>query len=177
MVVRVTRDLDVDAVAISLDEEYPGSASSGENLPVPPGGVANVSDIRPLPSWLAVFVAMLGLASLGHVLLTTIWRRRVELATLRSLGLTSRQTRLCIACQATTITLVGLAIGIPLGIAAGNAAWFVVADPIGVATDATRSLLALGAVTLTALVVAALVALGPGWRATRLRPAVALRVE
>lgn len=177
LVVRVTPGLDVDAVAISLDEEYPGSALSGENLPVPPGEVANLSNIRRLPRWLACFVAMLGLASLGHVLITTIWRRRAELATLRSLGLTSRQTVLCIVCQAMTIILVGLGIGIPLGIAAGNAAWFGVADPIGIATDATRSLLALGVVTLAALVVAALVALLPGWRATRLRPAEALRME
>ena len=39
---------------------------------------------------------------------------------------------------------------------------FVVANPIGVATDATRSLAALGAIALAALIVAALLALGPG---------------
>ena len=39
---------------------------------------------------------------------------------------------------------------------------FVVAYPIGVATDATRSLAALGAIALAALIVAALLALGPG---------------
>jgi hypothetical protein len=54
---------------------------------------------------------------------------------------------------------------------------FVVANPIGVATDATRSLAALGAVALAALIVAALLALGPGWSATRRRPADALKVE
>jgi hypothetical protein len=54
---------------------------------------------------------------------------------------------------------------------------FVVANPSGVATDATRSLAALGAVALAALIVAALLALGPGWSATRRRPADALKVE
>ena len=177
IVVRVATGLDVASVAASLNEEYPDSASSAENVPTPPGGVANLLGVRSLPRWLAVFVAVLGLASVGHVLLTTSWRRRAELATLRSLGLSRRQTGLCIVYQAVTITLVGLAFGIPLGIVAGNAAWFVVANPIGVATDATRSIAALGVVALPALVVAALLALGPGWSATRRRPADALRAE
>ena len=175
--VRVAPGLDVGDVAASLNEEYPGSASSGENLPTPPGEVANLSDIRALPRWLAAFVAVLGIASLGHVLLTTLWRRRAELATLRSLGFTPGQTRSCFVWQALTITLVGLVIGVPLGIAAGGAAWFVVADPIGVAADASQPLLALGTTALAAFVVAALVALVPGWRASRLRPAESLRAE
>jgi ABC-type antimicrobial peptide transport system permease subunit len=79
--------------------------------------------------------------------------------------------------QALTITLVGLVIGVPLGIAAGGAAWFVVADPIGVATDASQPLLALGTTGVAALVVGALVALWPGWRASRLPPAESLRAE
>ena len=54
---------------------------------------------------------------------------------------------------------------------------FVVANPIGVATDATRSLAASGVVAVAALIVAALLALGPGWSATRQRPADALKVE
>ena len=175
--VRVAPGVDVEDVAASLNEEFPDSASSGENLPRPPGEVANLSDIRSLPRWLAAFVAALGIASLGHVLLTTLWRRRAELATLRSLGFTPGQTRSCFVWQALTITLVGLVIGVPLGIAAGGAAWFVVADPIGVATDASQPLLALGTTGVAALVVGALVALWPGWRASRLPPAESLRAE
>jgi ABC-type lipoprotein release transport system permease subunit len=75
------------------------------------------------------------------------------------------------------ITSLGLMIGIPLGIIAGRTSWFVVVDPIGVATDTSRSFLALVAVGVAALLIAAVVALGPGWRAARLRPARALRVE
>ena len=146
LVVRAAPGQDVDELLTSFDEEYPGSASSGENLPARPGRVANLADIRALPSWLAVFVAALGVASLCNVLLTTLRRRRVQLATLRSLGLTSRQIVSTMVCQALTITLLGLTIGIPLGIIAGRTSWFVVVDPIGVATDPTRSVLALVAV-------------------------------
>ena len=76
-----------------------------------------------------------------------------------------------------TITLVGLVIGVPLGMAAGGAAWFAVAEPIGVATDASRPLMALAAASVAALVLASLVALAPGWRASRQRPAESLRAE
>jgi predicted lysophospholipase L1 biosynthesis ABC-type transport system permease subunit len=177
LVVRVPPGHDVEELARSLDEQYPGSASSGENLPVRPGEVATLADIHSLPGWLAAFVATLGVASLCNVLLTTVRRRRVQLATLRSLGLTSQQIVSCMVCQAATITALGLLIGLPLGILAGRTSWFVVANPIGVATDSSRSIVAVFAVALAALLCAALVALGPGWRATRLRPAQALRVE
>jgi ABC-type lipoprotein release transport system permease subunit len=126
---------------------------------------------------LAAFVALLGVASLGHVLLTTLWRRGGELATLRCLGFTRSQTIRCMIWQAMTIALVSVAIGVPLGLVAGRAAWFAVTDPIGVATDPSRPLVVILAAGLTALVVAALVALGPGWRAARLRPVEALRSE
>jgi putative ABC transport system permease protein len=175
--VRVAPGLDVDTVAASIDEEYPESASSGENLPLPPAEVANLSGIRSLPRWLAAFVAVLGVASLGHVLLTTLWRRRTELATLRSIGLTPRQTLSCVVWQALTISLFGVLIGVPLGMATGDAAWFAVADPIGIATDPNRPLAAFATVAVVALAVAALVAVTPGWRAARLRPAEALRRE
>jgi putative ABC transport system permease protein len=177
VVVRVAPGLDVDDVAAGLERDHPGSVTSGENVPTQPGEVAYLSGIRSLPRWLAAFVALLGIASLAHVLLTTRARRRAELATLRSMGLTPRQTVACIVWQAVTITLVGIAIGVPLGMIAGDTAWFAVADPIGVAADASKPVGAFCATALAALVVAGLVAIVPGWRASRPRPAESLRTE
>ena len=105
-------------MAATLDEDYPESVS-GESLPIPPAEVANLGSVRSLPRWLAAFVAVLGIASLIHVLVTTVWRRRGELATLRTLGITPRQVLGCIVWQATTITVVGLVVGIPLGLDRG----------------------------------------------------------
>jgi ABC-type lipoprotein release transport system permease subunit len=176
LVVRLAPGLDVDDVAAALDLEYTGSVS-GESLPARPGEVANLAGVRSLPLWLAAFVAVLGIASLGHVLLTTLWRRKRELATLRSVGLTPRQTLGCIMWQSATITVVGLVIGVPLGLVVGDAAWAAIADPIGVATDIDRPMLVYAATACVALAVAAVVALLPGWRAARLPLAGALRVE
>ena len=175
LVVRLAPGLDIDDVAASLDEEYADSVS-GESLPARPGEVANLAGVRSLPLWLAAFVAVLGIASLGHVLLTTLWRRKRELATLRSVGLTPRQTLACIMWQAATITVVGLVIGVPLGLVAGDAAWSAIADPIGVATDIDRPVLVYAATACVALAVAAVVALLPGWNG-RLPLAGTLRVE
>lgn len=177
LVVRVAPGLDLEAVGRSLDEQYPGAVSSGENLPSPPAEIANLTNIRAMPAWLAAFVVLLGVMSLLHVLLVTVWRRRSELAVLRSIGLTPRQTATCVMWQALTITGIGLLVGVPLGLIIGNAAWFAVADPTGVATDAAPPFATIGVAALLALAVAVLLALGPGWSAARARPATSLRVE
>ena len=101
---------------------------SAESVPAPPGSVANLLGLRGLPWWLAAFAVALGLGSLAHVLATTLGRRRHELATLRSLGLTPRQMVGCIVWQAVTIAAAGLVIGVSLGLIAGRAAWWAVAD-------------------------------------------------
>ncbi len=175
LVVKVAPGLDVDDVGVSLDAEYPESVSD-ESVPAQPGPVANLSSVRSLPPWLAAFVALLGIASLGHVLLTTLWRRRLELGTLRSLGLTPRQAFLCVVWQALAVTLLGLVIGVPLGLALGRQAWFAVANPINVATDVAWPHALFGSAIVVALAVAALVAAVPGLSAARLRVAEALRV-
>lgn len=174
VVTRLAPGLDIDLVAAALDEEYPESVS-GESLQIRPAPVANLGSIRSVPQWLAVLVSLLGIASLVHVLVTTVWRRGGELATLRSLGMTPRQTQGCIVWQATTIAALGLVVGVPLGLIAGDAAWFAITDPIGVATDTDRPVLLYVATGCSALLVAGIAALAPGRRAGRLRPADGLR--
>ena len=126
----------------------------GESLPTRPGGVANLTGVRRLPVAIAAFVVLLGLASLAHALGTTVRRRRHDLATLRCLGLTARQTAACIVWQSVTIGLLALAIGTPLGMIAGRAAWWAATNPIGVSPDVSRpitGLLELCAATLVAV--------------------------
>jgi hypothetical protein len=177
LVVRAAPGIDIESLGRSLNDEYPGAVSSGENLPFPPTEVANLTNIRAMPAWLAGFVVLLGVASLLHVLLVTVWRRRSELAVLRSIGLTPRQTAACLIWQSLTITGLGLVVGVPLGLIIGNAAWFAVADPIGVATDSAPPLTTIAFAVVLSLVVAALLAVGPGWGAAHARPAPSLRGE
>src|SRR5262249_7534495 len=92
----------------------------------PPGpvpGVVHLSNVRSLPYLLAGFLVLLGIAAVGHALLTVSRRRVKELAVLRAVGLSPRQTAACVAWQAIIVALVALGIGIPLGVILGREVW------------------------------------------------------
>ena len=76
-----------------------------------------------LPLALGAFLALLAIGAVGHALSIAVRRRRHELAVLRALGLTRRQSRLVIATQASLLAVIGLAFGIPLGVALGRTLW------------------------------------------------------
>lgn len=113
----------------------------------------------------------------GHTLVTAVRRRRHELATLKMVGFVPRQVAATVAWLATSLVVVALAVGLPLGVAAGRWGWTVVADGIGTPAAPVTPVLAVAlAIPLTLLVTNALAAL-PARRAARTRPAVALRAE
>ena len=114
--------------------------------------------LRSFPRALSLVAAVLGLAALANMLVTTRQRRRRELATLRSLGFTPRETRGSIIWQSVFVTAVAGAIGIVVGVVGGAAVWFATTHGIGVATDAPRPVASIASWTLVGLVVA--VALG-----------------
>ena len=57
-----------------------------------PPAVDALGDLRSLPLTLAIFFALLAIATVAHALVTTVRRRRHELAVLRSIGFTRRDT-------------------------------------------------------------------------------------
>ena len=81
------------------------------------------------------------------------------------------------AWQASSLALVGLAVGIPLGIVLGRWAWALVARGVGVLDDPAVPLVALLVLPPAALLVANLTATAPAWRAASLSPAAVLRSE
>jgi FtsX-like permease family len=85
-----------------------------------PTAVVSLGKLRALPFALAVFFALLAIATVAHALVTTVRRRRHDLAVLRSIGFTRRDARVAIAWQATAIAIAGLVVGVPLGIVAGS---------------------------------------------------------
>ena len=75
-----------------------------------------------------VFLAVLAVGAVGHALSIAVRRRGHELAVLRALGLTRRQSRLVIGTQASLLAVIGLAFGIPLGLALGRTLWHAAAN-------------------------------------------------
>jgi ABC-type antimicrobial peptide transport system permease subunit len=142
-----------------------------------PIAVADLERIESLPLALGAFFALLACATVAHALVTTVRRRRQDLAVLRAVGFTRRQTRGAIAWQSTLLAVAGIVVGVPLGIAVGRIAWRWLADDFPIVYVPPAALLAVLGVAAIAIAVANLLAAGPAHAATRIRPAEALRVE
>jgi putative ABC transport system permease protein len=142
-----------------------------------PSDIRDYTGVRDTPLVLAVSLALLAVATLTHVLLTSVRRRRRDLAMLKTLGLLRPQVLSVVLWQASALTAMALLAGLPLGIVAGRWSWAIFAGSLGVATDPTVPAPALLAIIPAALILASLIAAGPGWRAAQTRPAAILRNE
>ena len=132
-----------------------------------PVEVARLRQISWFPAALAVLFGVLGLVAVGYTLVSTVRRRRSELMVLKALGFDRRQVRTTFTWQATTMALVGLLLGIPLGIVTGTVAWRLVADGLGVAPDTLVPTLGIAAIVPATLVLCGLAAYLPGRAAAR----------
>jgi ABC-type lipoprotein release transport system permease subunit len=151
-------------------------APDGGPAELPPE-LTNLHGVLPLPRFLAAFLALLALAALLHVLVTTTRLRAGDFAVLRALGFTRRSTRAVLNVQATTVFLVGLLLGAPLGVAVGRVGWSLIARRVPLSVVPPLALVATLALVPAALLVAQALALLPGRRVARLRTAEVLRAE
>src|SRR5256714_9912144 len=115
--------------------------------------------------------------TLAHTLISSIRRRRLDLAILKTLGFVRRQVSATVAWQATTLAVVALVVGVPLGVAAGRWAWGLFADQLGVVSQPAVGAVALALVIPATILVANLLAAAPGWVAAKTQPAIVLRTE
>lgn len=157
----------------SLQQEF------GESIVTPraPADVENLRRVQGLPALLAATVGLLALATLANTLVTCVRRRRRDLATFATLGFRPRQIASTVAWQATTIAVIALVVGIPLGIAAGRTVWALIMESIGTSVPAVTPWAALGLLALAVFLGANLIAALPARAAARTHPATTLRSE
>ncbi len=162
-------------------EALPASLYTGQNveaLPVQyPAEIENYRSIGVTPAFLAAGLAIGAVVALGLTLSASVRRRRRDLALLKTLGLTRRQLASCVAWQSTAAAAVGIAAGIPAGVALGRWLWILFAHQIYAVPQATVPALSLVYIGLGALVLANLVAAIPGRHASRTPVTLALRAE
>ena len=171
--VRFKPGVDRAATLRRLQHDFPGTVLRA----VRPADVENLRRVDHLPSLLAALFAAVALLTVGHMLMSSVRRRRHDVAILRTMGFVRRQVSAAVAWQATTVALVGLVVGLPLGLAAGRWAWGLVARQLGVLSQPVVPVLLVSVVVAGALVAANILASLPGLVAARTRPAEILRTE
>jgi FtsX-like permease family len=142
-----------------------------------PQDVVLLRNVRTLPKNLAIFLVLLGIAALGHALVTAVRRRRHDIAVLRALGFTPRQAALCIIAQASAIGVISLVIGVPIGILVGQLAWRWMADVTPLLYAPPIAVIAILIVIPSTVIAANILAAWPAQRASRIRPADVLRTD
>jgi hypothetical protein len=142
-----------------------------------PNGVTNFARIDGIPEVLALLLAVLGVAVLGQLMVVSGWRRRRDLATLKTLGLVRRQVKAIVAWQATIVTGLALLAGLPLGVAVGRWAWALFSSGLGIPPGALVPVQFVLLMIPAAMLAANAVAYWPARAAARLSPARALRAE
>ena len=147
------------------------------NRPVVPAALVNFGESANFPMLLGGIVALCGLATLGHLLVVSVARRRTENRLLAALGMVRRQLAAIVFWQASTVAVVAIALGIPLGIAAGQAIWRAFAISLGVVPVPVVAAWPIVALAAGGLLVANAFAAIPALTATRSRPRQLLRTE
>jgi hypothetical protein len=172
--------VDPDAAAGRLREvvgAFGGGGAAHLGPTLEPSAVGELREVRVLPVALGAFLVLLAVGAVGHALATAVRRRRHDVAVLRALGMTRRQSRGVVVTQASVLAVVGLLFGVPLGLALGRTLWRVVADYTPLEYVPPVALWALLLVAPLTLLLANLLAAWPGHQAARLRVGHVLRAE
>jgi hypothetical protein len=144
---------------------------------LPPAGVRMLDRLRGLPVLLGGLLAVLGVGAVGHALVSSVRRRRGELAILRALGLSGRQVRAVIVWQATTFAAVAVVVGVPLGTLAGLVAWRWIATSMPLIYVPPLAAFAIVLIVPITFIAVQAMAIWPARAAGRVQPARILRTE
>ena len=143
--------------------------------PVRPPEIVDISEMRQAPLVMAGILAVALVIGLAMAIGVSVRDRRHELAMLRALGFRGRDLGATVRWQAVASMFVGLLLGIPLGIVAGQLAWRRFALQLGLSGGTDIPWLELVVVAAGAVILALAAAALPGRAAGRIAPAEALR--
>jgi FtsX-like permease family len=146
-------------------------------LPITPTSLVNFGEAVNFPLIFGGILALSGAATLVHLLVVSVSRRRREMGLLKALGLVNRQIAASVAWQATALVSVGVVVGVPLGIVLGREVWSAFANNLGVVPVAVVEPWLLAAIVVGTLVVANLLAVAPALAARRSKPQQLLRAQ
>ena len=117
--------------------EYPSITSE----PLAPTSLVDFGEAVDFPLIFGAMLAVFGAATLAHLLVVDVSRRRREVGLLKVLvlGFANRQVVSTDSWQATTLALVGVVIGVPLGLIVGRTVWNAFANNLGAVPGGRRA--------------------------------------
>jgi hypothetical protein len=136
-------------------------------LPDTPISLINFGEAVNFPLILGFVLALFGAATLVHLLVVSVARRRREIGLLKALGFVKGQVGATVCWQASTVALVGIVVGVPLGVALGRAIWRAFANNLGAVPVSVVPVEVVVALGVGVLVVANLLAVAPAVVAAR----------
>ncbi|MFY9585899.1 MAG: FtsX-like permease family protein, partial [Actinomycetota bacterium] len=171
--VRFEPGTDRASALASLRRDFPGTVLTS----YPPSEVENLRRIDSLPFVLAGLLGVLAATTIAHALVTSVRRRRRDLAVLKTLGFIRGQVSATVAWQASTLAVVASIIGLAAGIAGGRWLWIVYATRLGVRPEPVIPAIILVAIIPGAVFLSNMIAALPARAAARTAPALILRTE
>jgi putative ABC transport system permease protein len=156
---------------------YLEADSSIATVPIIPTSLINFGEAVNFPLIFGAMLAVFGAATLAHLLVVSVSRRRREIGLLKVLGFVNHQVASAVAWQATTLALVGAVIGVPLGLVIGQDVWREFANNLGAVPISVVPIWLIGALVVGVVLVANLIAVAPALVATRSKPGYLLRTS
>ena len=144
-------------------------AQGSASRPTIPTSLLNFGEAVNFPLIVGCVLAVFGMATLLHLLVVSIVRRRQEMGLLKALGFVNLQVGTTVLWQATTVAMVGIVIGVPLGIVAGRVTWNEFATNLGTVPVTVVPGLTIVTLALGVLVVANALAVIPAVSTARRR--------
>ena len=145
--------------------------------PDTPADLVNFGELQDLPLFVGLALGGLALLTIAQLLVTSVRRRRRDLAVLRALGFTGRQVRATVSWMAVTVAVAALVAGIPLGIVGGRLAWLALCGQLGIQPAPVLAPVPLAVLAAAGILLSVAFAAIPGTAASRARPATDLRTE
>ena len=146
-------------------------------LAITPTSLINFGEAVNFPLIFGAMLAVFGAATLAHLLIVSVSRRRRDVGLLKVVGFVNRQVATAVGWQATTLALAGIVVGVPLGVAVGRAVWDAFATNIGAVPVSVVPVGLLCLLVAGVVVVANLIAVVPALVATRAKAGDLLRVS
>ena len=140
-----------------------------------PAEIVNAAEIGSSPKLLAGALGIAAFASLAFALATSVRRRRIDFAVLKTLGFTRAQLGATVRWQAGSTMLVGLLIGVPAGVVGGGLMWRKFAEQLDVVPQVSTPFWTIAVIGTVAMIVALVAAAIPARAARQVKPARLLR--